>query len=159
MAGTFYSFAMPRTTSGRPQRRILEATFAASLLSAAPSLLSSGRRDGLTKAWRHGIDATRAIATLVPPGRPNLVVGAATHFGISAAFGQMLGCLLPRRHSAAWGAAAGAAMGLAGIGLVGRRLPALRALPFGPQLADNIAFGVIFAAVADRPGGQAAAWV
>jgi hypothetical protein len=43
-------------------------------------------------------------------------------------------------------------MGFVGAGLVGRRFVAMRELPFGPQLADNIAFGVIFALVADRPG-------
>jgi hypothetical protein len=42
-------------------------------------------------------------------------------------------------------------MGLIGAGLIGRRFAAVRALPFGPQLADNVAFGVIFAVVADRP--------
>jgi hypothetical protein len=44
-------------------------------------------------------------------------------------------------------------MGLVGAGLVGRRFPAIRDLPFGLQLADNAAFGVIFAFVADRPNG------
>jgi hypothetical protein len=147
---------MPRTTRRRPQRRILEATVAASLLSAAPSLLSTVGRDGVRATWRYGVGATRAIATLVPPGRPDVLVGAATHFGISAGFGQVLGRLLPIRHSVLWGAAGGAAMGLIGAGVVGRRFPAIRALPFGRQLADNIAFGIIFAVVADRPNGRPA---
>jgi hypothetical protein len=147
---------MPRTTRRRPQRRILEATVAASLLSAAPSLLFSVRRDGVRGSWRYGVGATRAIATLVPPGRPNVIVGAAAHFGISVAFGQVLGRLLPLRRSARWGAVGGAAMGLIGAGVVGRRFPAIRELPFGPQLADNVAFGIIFAVVADRPNGRPA---
>lgn len=113
-------------------------------------------RDGVRGSWRYGVGGTRAIATLVPPGRPNVIVGAAIHFGISAAFGQVLGRLLPLRRSALWGAAGGAAMGLIGAGVVGRRFPAIRALPFGRQLADNVAFGIIFAVVADRPGPQAA---
>jgi hypothetical protein len=146
---------MPRTTRRRPERRVLEATVAASLLGAAPSLLSSVRRDGVRQSWRYGVGATRAIATLVPPGRPDVLVGAATHFGISAVFGQVLGRLLPLRRSAFWGAAGGAAMGLIGAGVVGRRFPAIRALPFGRQLADNIAFGIIFAVVADRPDRHA----
>jgi hypothetical protein len=146
---------MPRTTRRRPQRRILEATVAASLLSAAPSLLTTGRY-GVRASWRYGVGATRAIATLVPPGRPDVLVGAATHFGISAGFGQVLGRLLPIRHSVLWGAAGGAAMGLIGAGVVGRRFPAIRALPFGRQFADNVAFGVIFALVADRSSRQTA---
>jgi hypothetical protein len=47
-------------------------------------------------------------------------------------------------------------MGLIGAGVVGRRFPAIRELPFGPQLADNVAFGIIFAVVADRPNGRPA---
>jgi hypothetical protein len=142
---------MPRSASRRPQRRVLEGTIAASLLGAAPSLLSCLRRDGVGGALRYGLGATRAVATIVTPRRPNLVLGAATHVGISVALGQVLGRFLPRRHSALWGAVAGAAMGCLGAGLVGRRFPAIRELPFGPQLADNIAFGVVFALVADRP--------
>jgi hypothetical protein len=138
-------------TGVRSQRQILEATIAASLLSAAPSVLFTLQRDGVGGAWRYGVRATRAIGTLVPPGRPNIVTGTATHVMISAAFGQVLGRLLPRQHSVLSGAAAGAVMGLIGVGAVGRRFAAIRALPFGPQLADNIAFGLIFAAVADRP--------
>jgi hypothetical protein len=42
-------------------------------------------------------------------------------------------------------------MGLIGAGVIGRRFTAIRDLPFGRQLADNIAFGVIFALVADHP--------
>jgi hypothetical protein len=155
IAGTFYSSDMARTTNaGRPQRRILEATVAASLLSAAPSLLYALRFDGARETWRYGIRATQAIATLVPPGQPNLLVGAAAHFGISAAFGQVLGRYLPRRHAPAWGTAAGAAMGLVGAGIIGRRSAAFRELPFGRQLADNVAFGIIFALVADRRGAS-----
>jgi hypothetical protein len=153
-AGTFYSSEMPRTTSGRPQRRVVEATIAANLLGSAPSLLYGLRRDGIRGTWRCGLRATRGIATLVPPGRPNLIVGAAMHVGISPAFGQALGRFLPQRRSALWGAAGGAAMGLIGAGVIGRRFSEIRELPFGRQLADNVAFGIIFAVVADRPTGQ-----
>jgi hypothetical protein len=123
----------------------------ASVFGAAPSLLYGVRRDGLRGTWQYGVGATRAIATLLPPRRPNLIVGAAAHFTISAAFGLALGRFLPIRRSAMWGGASGAVMGL--IGGVGRRSTAIRELPFGRQLADNIAFGVIFALVADRSGG------
>ena len=146
---------MPRTTSGRPPRRIVEATVAAGLLGAAPSLLCTWRREGFGGTWRYGLRSTRAIGALVPPGRPNLIAGAAVHAGISAAFGLALGRLLPRRGSALWGAAAGAAMGFVGAGAIGRRSAAVRELPFSGQLADNIAFGFVFALVADRPGRTA----
>jgi hypothetical protein len=38
-------------------------------------------------------------------------------------------------------------MGFVGVGLIGRRFVAVRELPFGPQLARNIAFGIFFAPV------------
>jgi hypothetical protein len=149
-AGAIYCSGVTTAMGVRSQRQILEATIAASLLSAAPSVLFTLQRDGVGGAWRYGVRATRAIGTLVPPGRPNVVAGTVTHVMISAAFGQVLGRLLPRQHSVLSGAAAGAVMGVLGAGVVGRRFAALRALPFGPQLADNVAFGMIFAAVVDR---------
>jgi len=35
--------------------------------------------------------------------------------------------------------------------IIGRRYPSIQALPFGPQLGDNIAFGVLIAALTRRP--------
>jgi hypothetical protein len=134
----------------RPRQRVLEATAAASVLAGAPSLAVALSREGIVGTWRYGVRATRAIGVLVPPGRPNLIVGVLAHFGISAAAGEVFGRFLPVRHSIAWGAAGGAVMGLVNVGLIGRRFPAIRDLPFGRQIADNVAFGVIFAAVADR---------
>ena len=47
-------------------------------------------------------------------------------------------------------AGAGLAMGVINVGVIGRRFPAIAALPLLPQLADNVAFGVLFAVVVDR---------
>jgi hypothetical protein len=134
----------------RSQRRVLEATAVASILAGAPSLITAFSRDGIGGAWHYGLRATRAVGALIPPGRPNLLTGVAGHFAISTAAGEVFGLFLPQRHSVAWGAAGGAVMGLVNVGLIGRRFPAIRELPFGRQVADNIAFGVIFAVVADR---------
>ena len=95
-------------------------------------------------------DATSAVGTLVPPGRPGFKRGAIVHLGISAACGELLARGLPQRHSVAWGAAAGLAIGVINLGVIGRRFPAIRALPIVPGLADNVAFGALFAIVADR---------
>jgi hypothetical protein len=138
----------------RSQRRILEATLAASVLGGAPSLLNALTRDGVRGAWRYGLDATSAIGCLVPPGRRSLLAGTGAHAAISMAAGQVFGRFLPRRHSVLWAAGGGAVMGLVGVGVIGRRFPAIRALSFGPQIADNIAFGIVFAAVVDRPEDQ-----
>jgi hypothetical protein len=141
---------MPVERAVRPRRRVLEATAVASVLAGAPSLVVALSREGIVGTWRYGVRATRAVGVLVPPGRPNLTAGAVAHFAISAAAGEVFGRFLPVRHSLAWGAAGGAVMGVVNVGLIGRRFPAIRALPFGRQVADNVAFGVIFAAVADR---------
>ena len=95
-------------------------------------------------------DATCAIGTLVPPGRPGFVRGAIVHLGISVACGEVLARALPERNSVSWGAAAGLAIGVVNVGVIGRRFPAIRALPLVPQLADNLAFGVVFAFIVDR---------
>jgi predicted lipid-binding transport protein (Tim44 family) len=135
----------------RDRRRVTEATAAAAVVSGAPSTLHAVlTTHSLPATAGYVRDATRAIGTLVPPGRPGLARGAIIHLGISAAAAEALARALPRRRSAAWGAAAGLAMGVVNVGLIGRLFPAIRALPLIPQLADHIAFGTVFALVADR---------
>ncbi|HWF74058.1 MAG TPA: hypothetical protein VG186_11970 [Solirubrobacteraceae bacterium] len=138
----------------RDRRSVIEATAAAAVLSGAPSTLHALRTEGGVRgAGTYVLEATRAIGTLVPPGRPGLARGVTIHLAISAACGELLARTLPERRSAAWGAAAGLAIGVVNVGLVGRCFPAIRALALGPQLADHLAFGVVFAVVVDR-GGQ-----
>lgn len=72
------------------------------------------------------------------------------HAVISVLAGEGLAQVLPRRASVGWGAVAGLVMGVVNVGVIGQRIPAIAALPVGPQLADNIAFGIVFAQVADR---------
>jgi hypothetical protein len=135
----------------RDRRRILEATAAAALLSGAPSTFDAFRlHRGVRPVLSYVREATSAIGTLVPPGRPGLLRGAVIHVGISALCGEGLARTLPRRHSMAWGAGAGLALGVINVGVIGRRFPAIKALPLVPQLADHVAFGVLFAAIVDR---------
>jgi len=109
------------------------------------------RRGGIGEALTGGRDATRTIGTLVPPGRPGLLRGAVVHLAISVAVAELLGALLPRERSVAWGLAAGLGVGWVNLAVIApRRFPAIAALPLAPQLADNAAFGAVFAAVADR---------
>lgn len=98
----------------------------------------------------HVRDATCAAGTLVPPGRPGFVRGALVHTGISVLCGEALARTLPERHSTISGAGAGLAIGAINVGVIGRRFPAIAALPLIPQLADNVAFGAVFAFVVDR---------
>jgi hypothetical protein len=135
----------------RDRRRIIEATAAAATLSGAPSMADAFRhRRELRSVVVYVRDATRAVGTLVPPGRPGFTRGAIVHIAISVVCGDVLARVLPERNSVRWGAAAGLAIGVVNVGLIGRRFPAIRALPLIPQLADNVAFGAVFALVADR---------
>jgi hypothetical protein len=77
-----------------------------------------------------------------------LVAGAlAVHGALSLGWAGVLTLTLPRKHTVAWGAVAGAAIAGLDLSVVGRRNARIRALPGLPQLADHIAFGVTVAAV------------
>jgi hypothetical protein len=121
-------------------------------LSGTPSVVHAlVSRRSLAGAARYGVEATRAIGTLVPPGRAGLVRGATVHGAISLVVAEGLGAMLPREQSILLGAIAGLGVGVLTLGIVARRwFPELAALPLGGQLADNAAFGAVFAAVADR---------
>lgn len=129
---------------------VVRATVVAALVSGLPSTVHAAWTGGVRTVPAYIGDATRAAGTLLPPGRPSFVRGAVAHAGISAVSGVVLARTLPERRSVAWGAGAGAAIGLVNVGLIGRAFPAIRALPLAPQIADNAMFGAVFAAVADR---------
>ena len=131
---------------------MIEGTAVAAVFSAMPStLIAVRRRRSLTLAAGDLLSATRAAGTLVPPGRPGVVRGVLAHLGVSVACGELLARKLPERHSLIWGAGAGLGIGILNLVVLGRCFPQISELPLGPQLADNVAFGAIFALVADRP--------
>lgn len=135
----------------RDHQRVTEAIAVAATFSGLPSTLYALQTGGsFRSAVRYVYDATCAVGTLVPPGRPSFVRGAVVHIGISVALGEALARTLPQRRSVVWGAAAGFVIGVINVGIIGRRFPAISALPLIPQLGDNVAFGLLFAAVADR---------
>lgn len=136
---------------GRTRGRVLRATLTASVLGGAPSFTHAALADGgLPGAVRYGLTATRAVGTLVPPGRSSLVRGVAAHLAISFGAGELLARTVPRRNPALWGAVIGTVMGVVNVGWIGRRwFPAIAALPLGWQVADNAAFGAVFGAVVD----------
>jgi hypothetical protein len=123
----------------RDLRDVAVATVVASVVSGAPSTVHA------LATGRGVLDAARAAGTLVPgrEDRPGLIAGVVVHGVISAFWGATLGLLLPRRHTVAWGALAG--LGIAAISLlsIGRRRPAIAALPQIPQWLDNVAFGLV----------------
>jgi hypothetical protein len=136
----------------RDRRTILRGAAVASVASGLPSAAYALLRGRDPRS--EGVIATRAIGTLVWPGEPGLARGAIAHGVISLAVGGVLGITLPRRRSIAWGALAGLAIGWLNLAVIARRrYPAIAALPLGPQLADNAAFGAIFAAAARPSAG------
>jgi hypothetical protein len=96
---------------------------------------------------RSVLTATRAAGTLL--GRPTVTRGITAHVALSLFWGAVLTRVLPRGHRALAGAVAGAAIAALDLGVVGRRYPAIRALPQLPQWADHLVFGATFGAVLD----------
>jgi hypothetical protein len=91
-----------------------------------------------------------AGSTLLPhETRRGRLVAAATvlHAALSLGWALVLSAALPRRHPFAAGAAAGLGIASLDLGVVGRRLPRIRALPLGPQVADHVAYGMVVMAV------------
>lgn len=136
---------------GRGRRRVIEATLVAATFSGLPSTLHAAvERRSLRSAAGYVYHATRAVGTLVPPGRPGFGRGVLVHLAISMLCGEALARSLPRDHPIEWGAAAGLVIGTINVGVIGRSFPAIRALPLVPQIADNVMFGAVFAVTLDR---------
>lgn len=95
---------------------------------------------------RSVLESTRAAGVLL--GRRSLVRGALAHAAISLwwtwAF-RRAGWTRPRR-----GATAGRAVAVVDLGVIGRRIPAVRALPVLPQVADHLAFGLVVGLLGPR---------
>lgn len=79
-----------------------------------------------------------------------LVAGAGAHTVLSYGWAAVLALSLPERRAREAGAVAGLAIAALDLGIVGRRYPAIRALPALPQIADHLAFGLLVGAVVRR---------
>lgn len=95
------------------------------------------------------LEATRAAGTLL--GAPTLPRAVVAHGAISLWWATVLARLLPRRRRVVWGAVAGLGIAVLDLELIGRRFPAVRALPRLPQYLDHVAFGAAVAVVLDSP--------
>ena len=114
-------------------------------LSGMPSTVWTLVRGG------NPLGAVRAAGTLVlPPSAGSislLVAGTGAHTVISFGWAMGLAVVLPEHRTRTAGAAAGLAIAALDLGAVGRRYPAIRALPTLPQVADHLAFGFLVGAV------------
>ncbi|MBV9410188.1 MAG: hypothetical protein JO148_01220 [Acidimicrobiia bacterium] len=115
------------------------------MAGAAGAVLSGAPSTTLTLASGGDLlESTRAV------GGGSVLAGGAAHIAISLGWGVVLSAILPRRHTLIAGVAAGLAIAAFDLGIVGRRLPAIRALDWAPQVLDHAAYGVVVGAVVSR---------
>ena len=130
---------------GRSSVGGVRAAFVAAAVSGVPSTAYA------FATGRDPLEATKAAGAMLVGGEaPPLVQVAAAapvHLALSLFWGLALERTLPARHRVAWGAAAGLAIAALDLGVVGRRIPAVRRLPLLPQLADHALFGATVGAL------------
>ncbi|HEX6389516.1 MAG TPA: hypothetical protein VFZ89_08715 [Solirubrobacteraceae bacterium] len=73
---------------------------------------------------------------------PLLVAAVPVHLGLSFGWAAVLAVALPHRATVPAAAVAGLGIAALDLGLIGRRLPRIAALPQPPQWADHVAFGL-----------------
>jgi len=127
---------MPRRPSD-----VLAAGLAGAVVSGFPSTVWTLVEGG------DPLDGARALGrVLLPRSRSTpllLAAGAPVHLALSLGWAAALAPVLPRdRRGPVYGAAAGLAIAALDLGVIGRRIPAIRALPQPPQWADHVAFGL-----------------
>jgi hypothetical protein len=126
--------------------RVLRAAAAAAVLGGIPSTVHA------LATGRDPLEATLAAGSIVLPGetrRARLLAAAVpVHLALSLAWTVALDRAGVRGARA--GAAAGLAIAALDLGLVGRRIPRVRALPLLPQIADHAAFGAVAGTLLDR---------
>ena len=126
-------------------RPSLEAGLVAAVASGVPSTVWT------LLEGEDVLDGARAAGAIVLPRerRTPVLIAAAVpvHLAVSLGWALLLGRLLPHRAEPLLGAAAGLAIAALDLGVIGRRIPAIRALPQGRQWADHLAYGVAVGAV------------
>jgi hypothetical protein len=131
----------------------VEAGLVAAVLSGAPSTVYAvvNRRPVLEGALAAG-------SILLPRAhRPVPLLASATvaHLGLSLGWAAVLARVLPRGRELRWAFPAGLAIAALDLGIVGRRLPRIRALETLPQVADHVAYAATVAVVLARRRGAA----
>jgi hypothetical protein len=124
----------------RTRNDVLAAGLAGAALSGLPSTAYS------LISGDDPLDGGRAAGRIVLPRETRtpvlLAAGSTVHLTISLGWAAVLAALLPRRKEPLAGLAAGFAIAALDLGLIGRSIPAIRALPQGRQWADHAAYGL-----------------
>jgi hypothetical protein len=121
------------------RRDVIEAGLAGAVGSGVPSTVITLLRG------EDVLDGARAAGAILLPReqRTAVLLAAAVpvHLALSLGWAAVIAAL-PRR-DAATGLAAGLAIAALDLELIGRRIPAIRALPQGRQWADHAAYGLV----------------
>ena len=117
---------------------MVKAGLAGAAMSGLPStVITLARRESL-------LDGARAAGAILLPRetRTPVLLAAAVpvHLGLSLGWAAVI-ARLPRQ-GAMVGALAGLAIAAVDLGVIGRRIPAIRALPQKRQWADHVAYGL-----------------
>jgi hypothetical protein len=119
---------------------IVAAGLAGAALSGLPSTAYSLLRGDDV------LEGGRAAGAIVLPHERRtpvlLAAGAIVHVAISFGWAAVLAAVLPRRREPVDGLAAGLAIAALDLGVVGRRIPAIRTLAQARQWADHAAYGL-----------------
>jgi hypothetical protein len=92
------------------------------------------------------LDGARAAGALLLPREQRtaalLVAAVPVHVALSLGWAVVLQALLPRGREPLHGTLAGLAIAALDLGIIGRRIPAIRALEQPPQWLDHAAYGL-----------------
>jgi hypothetical protein len=118
------------------------------MTSGAPSTaVALARREDV-------LEGARAAGSLLLPREtrtaPLLAAAVPVHVALSVGWALVLARVLPRGRELPAGALAGLVIAALDLGVVGRRLPRIRALPQPRQWADHVAYGLSVGAVLAR---------
>ncbi|HEX5799826.1 MAG TPA: hypothetical protein VFY02_06950 [Gaiellaceae bacterium] len=129
-----------------PIRDAIAAGAWAAALSGAPSTVHALVRG------RDPLEATKAAGSILLPRetRTPRLVAAAVPVHLALSFGWALVLERLGLRGAGRGAAAGLAIAAIDLGLVGRYVASIGALPAVPQLADHVLYGTIVGSVLAR---------
>jgi hypothetical protein len=120
--------------------RALEAGLVAAAVSGAPSTLVTLARG------EDVLMGARAAGTLLLPREqrtlPLLAAAVPVHLALSLGWAAVLDRALPRGNEPLTGMLGGLAIAALDLGVIGRNVPAIRALPQGRQWADHVAYGL-----------------
>jgi hypothetical protein len=139
-----------------------DATVRDVVVSGAVAGVVSGAPSTAYALWTGGdpLEASLAAGTILLPRERRdgrlLAAGAVAHAALSLGWAAVLAAILPRRAPVV-AAAAGVGIAALDLGVVGRRLPRVRALPVAAQLADHVVFAATVGAVLSRRRARGAA--